>query len=215
MRVTVAWPGRAGLEETARALGSAATIREADLGDEASLAALFRAAGEVDHLFVSSLAPKTAPLRDVSAAGAERAMRLKLWGALFALKHARFRPGGSAVLLSGQVADRPQTGQSLMAAVNATVEGLGRALAVELAPVRVNVVSPGFVPFTNANRGMSEDAMRQMADQVAQRLPARRVGKPEDIARPAGLSIGCATEVSWTARSRMQCRSENPEVAAV
>ena len=76
---------------------------------------------------------------------------------------------------------RPSAELSSLAAINAAVEALGRALAVELVPIRVNVVSPGLID-TPAYGGMPDEARKGMFAAVAKRSLVGRVGKPEDIA---------------------------------
>jgi len=71
------------------------------------------------------------------------------------------------------------------ASVNAAVEALGRALAKELAPVRVNVISPGLTAGSGAYLNMPEAAREVMYTSVSRRLPVGRVGCPEDIADAA------------------------------
>lgn len=115
--------------------------------------------------------------------GTARIRLTKLWAALLLAQNAQLRrDGGSVVLVSGLMAKRPQPGQAVMAAVNAAVEGLVRALAVELAPLRVNAVSPGLVP---AHADLGKEAVAKRVAYAEQRLPARRVGQPEDIAAAA------------------------------
>ncbi len=76
---------------------------------------------------------------------ARRFFELRYWGAFTAAKHGagKIRAGGSIVLTSGSAGVRPQAGWSLGASICAAMEGLTRALAVELAPIRVNIVAPG------------------------------------------------------------------------
>jgi NAD(P)-dependent dehydrogenase (short-subunit alcohol dehydrogenase family) len=69
-----------------------------------------------------------------------------------------------------------------VAAINSAIEGLGRALAVELAPIRVNTVSPGIVD-TPLHSGMEPGKRKAMFQGIAASVPAKRVGRPEDIAQ--------------------------------
>lgn len=90
--------------------------------------------------------------------------------------------GGSLVFTSGVAAYRPGPGASMIATANGALEALARSLALELAPVRVNVVSPGWVdtPIWDVLAG---DAKGERLAAMAARLPAGRVGTPDDIAR--------------------------------
>lgn len=91
------------------------------------------------------------------------------------------RQGGSIVLFSGFVSQKPQKNLVVMASVNSAVEGLGRALAVELAPIRVNVIAPGIID-TPRYAGMSDHDRKVMFDQLAAKLPVGHVGQANEIA---------------------------------
>jgi NAD(P)-dependent dehydrogenase (short-subunit alcohol dehydrogenase family) len=91
--------------------------------------------------------------------------------------------------ISGIAAYRPAARGSVVAAVNAALEGLVRALAVELAPIRVNAVSPGWVDTTIWTQ-VAGDRKAEMLAAMAERLPVGRVGQPEDIADAISFLIG-------------------------
>ena len=92
------------------------------------------------------------------------------------------RQGGSITMFAGVASEKPLPGLVAYAAVNGAVEGLCRTLALELAPLRVNAISPGIV-MTPAYAGMPGDEREAMFGAMAAKLPVRRVGRPEDIAR--------------------------------
>jgi NAD(P)-dependent dehydrogenase (short-subunit alcohol dehydrogenase family) len=108
-------------------------------------------------------------------------MDSKFWGAYRAARVAQIADNGSITLVSGFLSARPRSGVGVQCAINAAVEGLGRALALELAPARVNTVSPGLIA-TPLWDGMSADDREAMYARAASRLPAGRVGTPEDVA---------------------------------
>jgi len=119
-----------------------------DVRREAELAAFFERLARFDHLAITAgdaLAPQT--IRSVDLDDARRALDVRFWGAIAAIKHAtgHLTSGGSITLTSGMVAVRPNPDAALASAGAAAVEGLVRGLAVELAPVRVNAVRPGVV----------------------------------------------------------------------
>jgi NAD(P)-dependent dehydrogenase (short-subunit alcohol dehydrogenase family) len=91
------------------------------------------------------------------------------------------RPGGSITLTSGTAGDRPGAGWALGASVCGAMSALTRALAVELAPVRVNAVAPGVVrsPLWS---GMSEQDRAAMYNDVAAAVPLGRVAEVDDVA---------------------------------
>ncbi|MER5888636.1 SDR family oxidoreductase [Streptomyces sp. NPDC001941] len=135
------------LASAARELGAAATWRTVDVTDDASLAAFFDGLDRVDHLFTSAADYQVGPLRELGPREAESPFASKFWGQYHAVRHAApaLSPDGSVVLMAGAAGARPPGPAPAYAACNAAIEGLGRGLAVELAPVRVNVVSPGTI----------------------------------------------------------------------
>jgi NAD(P)-dependent dehydrogenase (short-subunit alcohol dehydrogenase family) len=108
----------------------------------------------------------------------------RFWGALATAKHAspRVRPGGSIVLSSGGAGARPAAGLSVPASVCGAVEALARALAVELAPVRVNAVAPGVVR-TEMWNPIPEADRAAFYQQAAGAMLTRRVGEAHEIAQ--------------------------------
>ena len=102
--------------------------------------------------------------------------------------------GGSLTLVSGYLSIRPRPNSAIVSAANGALESLARALALELAPVRVNCVSPGIID-TPIRAAMPEEARREMLAKTAAALPVGRVGVGEDIARQilAFMTIGFAT----------------------
>ena len=91
------------------------------------------------------------------------------------------RPGRLIYLSSGIASARPQATWTVAASICGAVEALTRALAVELAPIRVNAVAPGVVR-SNLWRDMSEDDRSAMYASLAQALPAGRAGEVDDVA---------------------------------
>lgn len=179
--VTIAGRSQSKLDEASRAIAGDVTTYIVDLSDERSVMKLFQSIGSFDHLVVSGSSVKTGQLRELSLADARASMDSKFWGAYMATRYAQIRPKGSITFFSGILSRRPSPGLASLAAINAAVEALGRALALELAPIRVNVVSPGLTD-TPAYATMPDDARKGMFAAAAKRLPVGRVGKPEDIA---------------------------------
>lgn len=155
----------------------------ADISVEKDVVQMFDAAGEFDHLVTTAVDAAYQPVTEMEMDQAQRVLRSKLVGALLLAKHAKraIRASGSLTLTSGIAAYRPSPGGAVVAAVNGALASLGRALAIELAPIRVNVVSPGWVdtPVWEAVAGSRKDAVLAS---MAERLPAGRVGRPTDLA---------------------------------
>ena len=157
--------------------------RVIDIGSESSTRDFFSALGPVDHLVVTAAFVRPGPFRTGSLDDARASFEGKFWSQYLCARHAEVRR--SILLFSGAFSRRPQPGMSIVSAVNGAVEALGRALAVELAPVRVNVMSPGLIQGTGAYAGMPEERRRAMLEGAAKRLPAGLVGDAESVAGPA------------------------------
>ena len=157
-----------------------------DVTDAAAVRETFAALGPVDHLVSSTVARAGGPAKELDLEVARHAFEAKLWGPFAAIQAADVR--GSIVLVSGVAATTPMRGGSATAAVNGAVEALVRTLAVELAPVRVNAVSPGIVD-TPTWAAMGDDQRQAMFDRLAGALPAGRVGTPEDVAEAIWLLL--------------------------
>jgi NAD(P)-dependent dehydrogenase (short-subunit alcohol dehydrogenase family) len=187
--VTIAGRSQAKLDEARQAIAGDVATCTVDLSDEHSVKRLFSQIGSFDHLVVTGSSVKTSPLRELSLADARASMDSKFWGQYMAARYAQIPPKGSITLFSGILSRRPSAGLASLAAINAAVEALGRALAVELAPIRVNVISPGLTD-TPAYGAMPDDVRRGMFAAAAKRSLVGRVGRPEDIASLA-LELMC------------------------
>ena len=187
--VTVAGRSQAKLDDARQAIAGDVATSTVDVSDEESVKRLFSQIGSFDHLVVTGSSVRTGPLRELSLADARASMDSKFWGQYMAARYAQIRPKGSITLFSGILSRRPSAGLASLAAINAAVEALGRALAVELAPVRVNVVSPGTTD-TPAYAEMPDAARMGMFAAAAKRSLVGRVGRPEDIASLA-LELMC------------------------
>ena len=152
--------------------------------DEQSVKAFFETVGEFHHLTTPGSEAVLGRFLDLDTRAARAAFDSKFWGQYHAAKYGapKMRPGGSITFFSGIWSQKPIMGASIVAAINSAIEGLGRALAVELAPIRVNVVSPGIVD-TPLYAKMAPEKRRAMFKEVADSIPAKRVGRPEDIAQ--------------------------------
>ncbi|MBZ9922346.1 SDR family oxidoreductase [Mesorhizobium sp. BR1-1-7] len=180
------------LHHARETLGNPATLDTivADITREDEVAALFERIGQLGHIVSTAAdiegAYQLLPALDLKAA--QRVVESKLYGPLLLAKHGapRLSSTGSITFTSGIAAYRPAARGSVVAAVNAALEGLVRALAVELAPIRVNAVSPGWVD-TSIWAYVAGDRKDEMLNAMAERLPAGRVGRPDDIASAIGF----------------------------
>jgi len=152
-----------------------------DITDTAAVDAFCARIGQFDHVVISAAKTATGPVRTLPLADAQAAMDSKFWGAYRVARSIDIAPGGSLTFVSGYLSVRPNASSVLQGAINAALEALARGLALELAPVRVNAVSPGLIATPLWDK-LAPDARDAMYAGAAQRLPARRVGQPEDVA---------------------------------
>ena len=183
--VVIVSSNAARVQEAIKSVGGKARGQAVDVSDEGSVGSLFKKLGAFDHLVFT--AGDSLHLHELALTGlkqARRAFELRYWSALAAVKYGspHIRKGGSIVLTTGIAGQRPQSGWVLAASVCGTIEALTRALAIELAPIRVNAVSPGVVR-TNLWQNMSSSEREQLFESVGKRLPVGRVGEAHDIAQ--------------------------------
>ena len=187
-RVTIAGRDEARLETARDTLGNTSSLATlvTDITEEADVIKLFQQLGPVDHIVctAASLDGVYRLLPDLEMSAIHRAFHSKLIGPLLLAKYGapHLSSKGSITFTSGIAAYRPAARGSVVAAVNGGLESLAYALAIELAPIRVNVVSPGWVdsPIWNTIAGDKKDGMLTA---MAERLPVGRVGQPAEIAQ--------------------------------
>lgn len=177
------------LRDTAGGLEGDVRGARLDLGDEESIRVLAAELGELDYVVSLAAAHANGPVAGLERSAVAGAFDAKVIGPILLAKHlgTRFREGGAMLLFSGVAAWRPAPGLAVMATTNGAVDFLTRALAVELAPVRVNALSPGIVD-SGAWDAMGADKQQFFADTAASN-PARRVGSPADISSAALLAL--------------------------
>nr|BFD95663.1 SDR family oxidoreductase [Kitasatospora sp. Xyl93] len=187
--LVLAGPDPRKLEWTAGELAGPSEVIALDIADEESIAAFAARAGRFDHLVSTAAMPANGPLRELDAADVQRAFAAKVIGPLLLAKHlvGQVSENGSFTFFSGVAAWRPAPARTVMATTNGALAFLVQALAVEIAPVRVNAVSPGIVD-TGSWDGLGADKEAFLRG-VAERNPARRVGTPEDLVKAVLYAI--------------------------
>ncbi|GGO88011.1 SDR family oxidoreductase [Wenjunlia tyrosinilytica] len=188
--LVLAGPDPRSLEWTAGELTGPSTVVTVDLTNEDSIAALAERTGRFDHLVSTAAIPANGPVADLELEAVQRAFAAKVIGPLLLAKHlaGQVEEGGSFTFFSGVAAWRPVPERTVMATTNGALAFLVQALAVELAPVRVNAVSPGIVDSGAWDRlGADKEAFLRG---VAERNPARRVGTADDLVRTVLFAVG-------------------------
>lgn len=185
------------LKRAREALQNHATLHTitADITQEDHVADLFRQVGWLDHIVSTAAEIEGAYqlLPSLELKAAQRVVESKIYGPLLLAKYGApmLSAKGSITFTSGIAAYRPSARGSVVAAVNAALEGLVRALAVELAPLRINAVSPGWVD-TPIWTFVAGDKKDETLGAMAKRLPVGRVGQPDDIADAISFLMGNA-----------------------
>jgi NAD(P)-dependent dehydrogenase (short-subunit alcohol dehydrogenase family) len=159
---------------------------EVDVTDETSVRALFDGLGTLDHLFVSASPGAPGRFLEQDLTAARTFIDGKLLGSWSCARYAAplMRAGGSITFVTGVAVVRPPGNAAMVTAAFAGIEALSRALALELGPLRVNTIRPGYTD-SEMWSGLSDGERDDLRLRVADALPVGRMGTPEDIAHAA------------------------------
>jgi NAD(P)-dependent dehydrogenase (short-subunit alcohol dehydrogenase family) len=184
-KIVVASSNAERLQKAVKSIGGEVQGQVVDVSDERAIENFFTKVGPFDHLvFTAGDSLRVQDLATTNLTEARGAFELRYWSALAAVKYGspQIRKGGSIVLTTGVAGRRPHKGWVVVASVCGTIEALTRALAIELAPIRVNAVSPGVLR-TNLWQNMNADQREQLFERVGKSLPVGRVGEAHDVAQ--------------------------------
>jgi NAD(P)-dependent dehydrogenase (short-subunit alcohol dehydrogenase family) len=183
-RIVIVSNNQARIDEALKQLPGESEGYVVDLSKEEAIKVFFERLGKFDHLVYTAGENLTlTPIDELDLEQARSFFTIRFWGAMAAVKygHAQLNPGGTISLTSGTAGARPRKGWGVAASICTAMEGFTRAMAVELAPIRVNVVIPG-VTRTNLWNGIPDAARQAFFDSESNRLPTGRIGEAEDIA---------------------------------
>jgi len=173
------------LDLAAQRIGYPVQTAAVDATDRAALDAFFAAAGTIDHLVLTASpgAVGAGPIAALEEAALRQAFDGKFFAHVSAIQAAlpHLRPDGSVTIVTAASARAAFPGTTGLAAANGALETIVAPLAVELAPLRVNAVSPGFID-THWWNVLPDEQRQAYFDAVAAATPAGRIGKPEDVA---------------------------------
>lgn len=158
---------------------------QVDITDEGAIKRFFERTGNFDHLVYTAGSSMTVQhVVDLGTRTIRDYFEIRFWGAFAAIKYSVpfIDRGGSITLTSGIANRRPGKGWALGASSSGALEGLTVAMAVELAPIRVNAVSPGLTR-TNLWNGMPEADRENMYEQTSARLLTGRVATADEVAQ--------------------------------
>jgi NAD(P)-dependent dehydrogenase (short-subunit alcohol dehydrogenase family) len=154
-----------------------------DLTDDGSIADLSERLGEVDHVVSTGSARARGRIADLDRDAVRLSFDTKVIGPLMLAKHfaPRMNKRGSFVVFSGVAATKIAVGTMAVAITNAAADTLARSLALELAPIRVNAISPGVVD-TGAWDALGTQGKADYFADISARNPVQRIGTTDDIA---------------------------------
>jgi NAD(P)-dependent dehydrogenase (short-subunit alcohol dehydrogenase family) len=184
------------LKDAARELGAVSSAAF-DAADPDRLARFFGdLPAPIDHVMVTAGRPYYARLAELDFARAHREVDEHLWLTLHVAREAagKVRPRGTLLFMSGTDARRPAVGGPIVSALTAALPALTAHLALELAPVRVNLIAAGFVD-TPLSAELLGDQLEQRREQLRATLPIGRVVGPADV---AALAVHLMTNTALT-----------------
>jgi NAD(P)-dependent dehydrogenase (short-subunit alcohol dehydrogenase family) len=183
------------LQRAAREVDAVSTAAF-DAADPVALDRFFRDLPTIDHVMVTAGRPYYGLLADMDFAKIRGLIGEHLLLALYVARHAanKVRPGGTLILMGGTGGRRPALGMSIAGAVTAALPALTANLALEIAPVRVNLIAAGFVD-TPLSAELLGDQLEKRRNQLRTTLPIGRVVGPADV---AALAVHIMTNTALT-----------------
>ncbi|MFE6806376.1 SDR family oxidoreductase [Streptomyces sp. NPDC057696] len=139
--------------------------------------------GQVDHVMVTAGSPSYTPLAelDLAEAGRDFGGRIAMMLAVARAGRDKVRAGGTLLFIGGTGGRRPAPGMAVMGALTAALPALTANLALEVAPVRVNLIAAGFVD-TPLSASLLGDQLEARREELRKTLPIGRVVGPADVA---------------------------------
>ena len=180
--VTIAGRSQEKLIQAQQELGKVNTV-VMDITDEGAVEKVFAGLSHIDHVVISAGTILNGAIVKNDLANLRRIVDERLWGLTYVVRHAAPRMSqGSITFTSGSLSSRPRPGTAMLTAILSAVEALAPALALELAPVRVNAVTPGLIdtPLLHAAYGEERDTIIRNRAAI---LPGRRVGTADEVAQ--------------------------------
>ena len=150
----------------------------------------------IDHVLVTAGGPNYAPLAEMDFAEARRTVEEHLWLPLYLARMAvgKVRPGGSLLFMSGTGGLRPAVGLTVGGTLTVGARALTKNLALEIAPIRVNLIAAGFVD-TPLSASLLGEGLEARRAELRETLPIGRVVGPEDV---AALAVHLMTNTALT-----------------
>ncbi len=182
-KVTIMGRGQERAAELARSISPRAAGLHIDLEDSPSIDRAFADGEPIDHLVLTPVYGVNQSIKDFKLEDASRAARIKIvaFAEIISKALPRLTPASSIVLFGGAAKARPYPGSTMVTIVNGGMIGMARTLAVELAPIRVNGISPGLVEDSPRWQKRIQEGAGPAVDAMRSRTPTRRLPATEDI----------------------------------
>jgi len=180
------------LEQAAGSVPGKVTGKALDARSAEQVKKFFADVGEIDHMvFTSADSLKMGVFKELDLDTMKDFYDMRFWAPAAAAQQAQIKKGGSITLTTGSVIKKPTKGWSIVAGVGSAVDGLARGLAVDLAPVRVNAIAPGFV-ITELWDPLPKEAREKAFADAAESLLVKHVAGPDEIAEAYLFVMKCA-----------------------
>lgn len=180
--VTLTGTTEAKAKRAAESMGKAAWAK-LDFGQEPEVNEFFKRFETIDHIYVAAGSTKLSSILEGGAAEQLAPIHLRVDGNVYVVRAAakKINAGGSVIFTGGVSTDRPVQGAWVSGIGTASAEQLARVLALELAPIRFNAVSPGYTdtPMWDAVLGENK---RAVLNSVAEKLPVKHIATAEEVA---------------------------------
>ncbi len=181
-KVVICSRNLARLEKAQQNLGDV-EIHAMDMTDEKQIQGFFEKMSPFNHLVITAAGHFFGLFKDFAIEEGKKFFANKFWGQYLIAKYAltKIKKGGTITFFSGLASVKPLEGFACGAAINGAIESLTRTLAVELAPIRVNAISPGVID-TPAWSSLPQEEKEKQFTLLKETLPVKKVGSPEDVA---------------------------------
>jgi NAD(P)-dependent dehydrogenase (short-subunit alcohol dehydrogenase family) len=182
-KLTVTGRGTERTAETAKSIGPGVVSCNLDLDDAASIDTALKEGPAIDHLVLLPLYQVATTVKDFNVGEANKLLHIKLTGYIKAVSAAlpRLKPASSIVLFGGLAKERPYPTSTMVTVANAGITGVMRTLAAELAPIRVNSVSPGLVGDSPKWDAIVKKGENPIVNAMTSRTPTRRLAAMNDV----------------------------------
>jgi NAD(P)-dependent dehydrogenase (short-subunit alcohol dehydrogenase family) len=193
-KVVIAGREKKTLDAAASELGSSCLALQIDVSKSSDLDTLYSKVrekfGRIDILFVNAGIAKFVPVEQVTDEFFDTIFDINAKGLYFSIQKAipLLKKGSSVILTTSAVIEKGMPGASVYAASKAAVRSMARSFAVELADrgIRVNALCPGPVETPIFGRmGFSPEQLKSMGESMSERVPMKRIGQPEELAKAA------------------------------